>query len=53
MSLSARGYEFPGAFAVADGGECPFIWLVNIGKTHSGSDCFCIPARETFGRLIE
>jgi hypothetical protein len=42
-----------GTFAVAGGGECRFIQLVNIGRNHWASDEHFISAWETFGNLIE
>jgi hypothetical protein len=48
-----NGSSFTGTFAVAGGGECRFIWLVNIGKNHSGYDAFMISAWEIFGSLFE
>jgi hypothetical protein len=48
-----NGSGFTGTFAVADGGECRFIRLVNIGKNHSGYDCLNISAWEIFGTLVE
>jgi hypothetical protein len=40
-------------FAVAGGGECRFIRLVNIGRNHFGNDCLQISAWEIFGSLFE
>jgi hypothetical protein len=40
-------------FAVAGGGECRFIRLVNIGRNHRGDDQLLISAWEIFGSLIE
>jgi hypothetical protein len=48
-----NGSAFTGTFAVAGGGECRFIRLVNVGRNHSGNGCLCIPAWEIFGGLIE
>jgi hypothetical protein len=48
-----NGKRFTGTFAVAGGGECRFIRLVNIGRNHRGSDSLCICAWEIFGTLIE
>jgi hypothetical protein len=31
-----NGSRFTDTFAVTDGGECCFIWLVNIGRHHEG-----------------
>jgi hypothetical protein len=43
-----------GTFGVADVRECRFIRLVNIDRTHSGSDdIFAISAWEIFGSLVE
>jgi hypothetical protein len=48
-----NGERFTATFPVADGGECRFIRLVNIGRNHSWSDLLWISAWEIFGRLIE
>jgi hypothetical protein len=48
-----NGVCFSGTFAVADGGDCRFIRLVNIGRNHFGNDRLCISAWEIFGSLIE
>jgi hypothetical protein len=48
-----NGRFFTATFAVADGGECRFIRLVNIGRSHFGDDCLWISAWEIFGTLIE
>jgi hypothetical protein len=40
-------------FAVAGGGECRFIRLVNIGRNYDGGDCLCIYAWEIFGVVME
>jgi hypothetical protein len=48
-----NGIYFTGTFAVADGGECRFIRLVNIGRNFFGSDSLYISAWEIFGSLIE
>jgi archaellum component FlaC len=48
-----NGKLFAGTFAVADGGECHFIRLVNIGRNHYGDDRFLITAWEIFGSLFE
>jgi hypothetical protein len=48
-----NGSWFTGTFAVAAGGECRFIRLVNIGKNQTGDDCLCISAWEIFGSLVE
>jgi hypothetical protein len=48
-----NGSRFTGAFAVAGGGECRFIRLVNIGRNHGRNDALCISAWEIFGNLFE
>jgi hypothetical protein len=48
-----NGEYFTGTFAVAGGGECRFIRLVNIGRNHKGSDKLKITAWEIFGSLLE
>jgi hypothetical protein len=48
-----NGSRFTGTFAVARGGECRFIRLVNIGKNHRKDDRLKISAWEIFGSLIE
>jgi hypothetical protein len=48
-----NGSRFIGTFAVADGGECRFIRLVNVGRSHYGDDCLWISAWEIFGSLFE
>jgi hypothetical protein len=48
-----NGRWFTGTFPVAGGGECRFIRLVNIGRTHYGIDQLAITAWEIFGSLIE
>jgi hypothetical protein len=48
-----NGPSFTGTFAVADGRECRFIRLVNIGRNHCGDDGLLISAWEIFGRLID
>jgi hypothetical protein len=48
-----NGFLFTGTFAVAGGGECRFIRLVNIGRTHHGNDRLNISAWEIFGSLVE
>jgi hypothetical protein len=52
-SNQLNGIWFTGTFAVAGGGECRFIRLVNIDMNHGGSDSFNISAWEIFGSLIE
>jgi hypothetical protein len=49
--LNAKG--FTGTFAVAGGGACRFIRLVNIGRNHFGNDQLLISAWEIFGSLSE
>jgi hypothetical protein len=44
---------FTATFAVAGGGECRFIRLVNIGRNHSGRTCLGITAWEIFGGLFK
>jgi hypothetical protein len=48
-----NGDRFTATFAVADGGKCRFIRLVNIGRNHCGNDLLAISAWETFRSLIE
>jgi hypothetical protein len=48
-----NGKFFTGTFAVADRGECRFIRLVNIVRSHAGTDDICIFAWEIFGSLFE
>jgi hypothetical protein len=48
-----NGCRFTATFAVAGGGECRFIRLVNIGRNCHGNDMLCISAWEVFGNLIE
>jgi hypothetical protein len=45
--------RFTATFAVAGGGECWFIRLVNVGRNHLGSDRLSISAWEIFGNLTE
>jgi hypothetical protein len=41
-------------FAVAGGGECRFIRLVNIGRNYSGwSDIIATSAWKIFGSILE
>jgi hypothetical protein len=47
------GLWFTGTFAVAGGGECRFIRLVNIGRNRQGYDTLAISAWEIFGSLFE
>jgi hypothetical protein len=48
-----NGSFLTATFPVADGGECRFIRLVNIGRDHHGSDSLNMSAWEIFGSLIE
>jgi hypothetical protein len=48
-----NGKFFTGTFKVAGGGECRFIRLVNIGRSHAGNDQVRISAWEIFRSLIE
>jgi hypothetical protein len=48
-----NGSRFTGTFAVAGGGACRFIRLVNIGRNHWGCDGLRVSAWEIFGSLIE
>jgi hypothetical protein len=48
-----NGPYFTGTFAVAGGGECRFIRLVNIGRSHLGDDQVVISAWEISGTAIE
>jgi hypothetical protein len=48
-----NGNWFTGVFAVASGGECRCILLVNIGRNHFGNDRLVISAWEIFGNFIE
>jgi hypothetical protein len=48
-----NGRWFTATFAVAGGGECRFIRLVNIGRNHSGNDCLMITAWDIFGNLMD
>jgi hypothetical protein len=48
-----NGVWFSGTIAVAGGGECRFIQLVNIGRNHCGRDSLWISAWEVFGGLVE
>jgi hypothetical protein len=41
-----------GTFAVA-GGERRFIWLVSMGRNHTGTDQLRISAWEILGSLVE
>jgi hypothetical protein len=44
---------FTGTFGVADGEDCRFIRLVNIGSNHSLDDGICFSAWEIFGGLFK
>jgi hypothetical protein len=48
-----NGNWFTATFAVAGGGECRFIRLVNIGRNQQGDDGLNISAWEIFGNLIK
>jgi hypothetical protein len=48
-----NGKLFTGTFAVAGGGECRFIRLVNIGRNHRGNDSLFISAWEICGVLLD
>jgi hypothetical protein len=48
-----NGSRATSTFAVADGANCRFIRLVNIGRNHAGSGCLWISAWEIFGRCFE
>jgi hypothetical protein len=48
-----NGRHFAGTFAVAGGGKCHFIRLVNIGRNHCGWTQLRISAWEIFGNLVE
>jgi hypothetical protein len=48
-----NSFRFTRTFAVAGGGACRFIRLVNIGKNYHGSDNLCISGWEIFGALFE
>jgi hypothetical protein len=48
-----NGYNFTATFAVAGGGECRFVRLVQIGRNHLGDDILYIEAWEIFGSLFE
>jgi hypothetical protein len=48
-----NGCRFASTFAVARCGECRFIRLVNVGRSHYGNDCLEISAWEIFGSLAE
>jgi prefoldin subunit 5 len=48
-----NGCLFAATFAIAGGGECRFIRLVQIGTNHFRNDQLAISAWEIFGSLIE
>jgi hypothetical protein len=48
-----NGQWSTGTFALAGGGECRFIRLVNISRNHMENDRLFISAWEIFGSLIE
>jgi hypothetical protein len=48
-----NGTYFTATFAVAGGGECRFIRLVNISRNDFGNDSLSVSAWEMFGSLIE
>jgi hypothetical protein len=48
-----NGPMLTGTFAVAGGGKCRFIRLVNIGRNHAGDDALLFSAWEIFGSLIK
>jgi hypothetical protein len=48
-----NGHNLTATFAVADGRECRFIRLVNVGGNHKNNDALMISAWEIFGTLIE
>jgi hypothetical protein len=48
-----NGRRFTATFAVAGGGECRFIRLVNIGRNREGDDQLVISAWDIFGSLFE
>jgi hypothetical protein len=50
---SLNGRSVTVMFAVEHPGACRFIRLVNMGRTHNGTDCLSISAWEIFGQLIE
>jgi hypothetical protein len=45
--------RFTATFAVAGGGACRFIRLLNMGRNQYGDDQSCISGWEIFGVLIE
>jgi hypothetical protein len=52
-SNQLNGPFFTGTFAIAGGGDCRFIRLVNISRNHIGNDILFIAAWEIFGGLVE
>jgi hypothetical protein len=50
---NVKGRRFTGTFAVADGAECRFIWLVSIGRNHCGNGLIAFSAWEIFGGLAK
>jgi hypothetical protein len=51
--FTADGPAFTAIFAAADGVECRFIWLMNIGRSCPGNDSSIISAWQIFGNLLE
>jgi hypothetical protein len=47
-----KGAFFTGTFEIADGDDCRFIRLVDIGRNHQRNDRVGISAWEIFGSLI-
>jgi hypothetical protein len=52
-SQRPNGAYFTGTFTFVGGGECHFIRLVNLGRTHFRDDWLMIYAWEIFGSLCE
>jgi hypothetical protein len=52
-NMELNGRKFTKTFAVAGGGECRFIRLVNIGRNQYGQSAIYISAWEIFGSLVE
>jgi hypothetical protein len=48
-----NGNRLTGTFAAADGRECRFIRLVQIGRNHCGNGILAMTAWEIFGGLVE
>jgi hypothetical protein len=46
------GSRCTGTFAIAGGGECRFVRLVNISRNHSGNGHLAASAWETLERLV-